>query len=198
MAGRQNEHRADEAARRADETAREATRKAADEAARTAREMSEAAQRASRQGMEAAQQNSDQLSSSWRSSTDAAHQIAEHSLERWSRMFGLTGETATQALQQSSGNMHAMFETTTVIADGLRDLSGEWMQFVQAQAQRNFEHFDRLMGCRNLQDLMASQTQIAREHFEAFLESTKRTSERSTKLADEAVRKMSETPLAPR
>jgi hypothetical protein len=42
------------------------------------------------------------------------------------------------------------------------------------------------------------QTQVAREHFEAFLDSARRTSERSTKLADEAARKMSETPLAPR
>lgn len=191
MAPRQNEHGADEAAR-------EATRKTAEQAARTAREMSEAAARAARQGAEAVQRSSDQVLSSARSSTDAAHQLAERSLEKWSKMFGLTGETATQALQQSSGNVQAMLETTTVIADGLRDLSGEWMQFVQARTKQNFEHFDRLMGCRNWQDLMASHTQIARDNFEALLQSARRTSERSTKLADEAARKMSETPLAPR
>jgi phasin family protein len=191
MASRQTEHAADEAAR-------ETTRKAADQAARNAREMSEAAARAARQGAETAQRSSDQVLSSWRSNTNAANQIAERSLEKWSEMFGVTGETATQALQQSSGNVQAMLETTTIIADGLRDLSGEWMQFVQARAEQNLEHFDRLMGCRNLHDWMASQTQIARDNFEAFLHSARRTSERSTKLADEAARKMSETPLAPR
>lgn len=191
MAVRQSEHGADE-------VARETTRKAADQAARTAREMSDATERAARQGAETAQRNSEQILRSWRSSADTANQIAERSLEKWSKMFGMTGETATQAFQQSSGNMQAMFETTTIIADGLRELSGQWMQFVQGRTEQNLDHFDRLMGCRNLQDWMASQTQIAREHFEALLESARRTCERSTQVADEAVRKMSETPLAPR
>jgi phasin family protein len=187
MKPRQNEHEADEV-----------TRKAADQMVRTARQMSEAAESTVRQSAETAQRSSDQVQSSWRSSTSAANQFAERSLEKWSKMFGMTGETATQAFQQSSGNVQAMLDTTTVIAEGLRDLSGEWVQFVQARTKQNLDHVERLMGCRNLQDLVASQTQIVRDSFEAFLEGARRTSERSTKLADEAIRKMSETPLAPR
>ncbi|MGH9640481.1 MAG: phasin family protein, partial [Bryobacteraceae bacterium] len=57
------------------------------------------------------------------------------------------------------------------------------------------EHFDRLLECRSLQEWMALQTQMARDHFEAFLESARKTSERSTQVADHAVRKMSETAL---
>jgi len=178
--------------------AREATRKAADQAARSAHVMSEAAERTARTGAETMQRNSDRFMNSWRSGADAASQIAERSFDRWSKMFGLTGDRTTQAIQQSSGNVHAMLETSTIIADGLQDLSGEWMQFAQRRAEHNLEHVDRLMGCRSLQDCMAVQTHIARDHLQAFLESLRRTAERSTQLADEAVRKMGEAPLAPR
>ena len=191
MAARHTEHGAEE-------VARETTRKAADQAARSAREMSDAAERAARTGAETARRNSEQLLSSWRSSTDAANQIAERSLDRWSKMFGLTGETATQAIQQSFGNTQAMLETTTMIADGMRDLSGEWTRFVQERTEQNLEHFERLMASRSMQEWMLSQSQIVRDQLECFLQATRRTSERSTQLADEAARKLSETPLAPR
>src|SRR5262245_39528006 len=187
MAARHTEHGAEE-------VARETTRKAADQAARSAREMSDAAERAARTGAETARRNSEQLLSSWRSSTDAANQIAERSLDRWSKMFGLTGETATQAIQQSFGNTQAMLETTTMIADGMRDLSGEWTRFVQERTEQNLEHFERLMASRSMQEWMLSQSQIVRDQLECFLQAARRTSERSTQLADEAVRKLSETP----
>jgi hypothetical protein len=190
MATRQTEQEANEAGR---ETARKTT----DQTVRSGRAMADAAERTGRAGAEAAQRNSERMLSSWRSGSDAVNRIAEQSMDRFSKMFGLTGETARQTLQQSSGNVQALLETTTIVTDGLQDLSGEWMQFAQARAEQNLEHFDQLLGCRSLQDWMALQTQIARDHFAAFLESAKRTSERSTQVADDAVRKMSETSLAP-
>lgn len=190
MATRQTEHESNE-------VAREATRKAADQTARSGRAVADAAERTGRAGAEAAQRSSERVLSSWRSGTDAANRITEQSLDRWAKMFGFTGDTARQTMQQSSGNIQAMLETTTIISDGLQDLSGEWLQFAQDRAQQNLEHFDRLLECRSLQDWMALQTQIARDHFEAFLESARKTSERSTQVADEAARKMSEASLAP-
>jgi hypothetical protein len=160
--------------------------------------MSDAAERTARMGAETAQRNSEQFLSSWRSNADAANHIAESSLNKWSKMFGLTGETATQSLQQSLGNTQVVLETTTMIADGMRDLSAEWTRFLQERAEQNLEHFERLMGSRSLQEWMASQSQIMRDQMESFLQTARRTSERSTRLADEATRKLSEAPLAPR
>jgi phasin family protein len=190
MAARQTEHDVHR-------TEREVTRTAADQAARTARSMSDAAERTARSSADTAKRNSELILGSWRSSTDAANRMAERSLEKFSKVFGLTGETARQTLQRSSGNVQTMLETTTILADGLQDLQGEWMQFVQGRVEENLEHFDQILGCRSLQEWLALQTQIARDHFEAFLQSARRTSERSTKVADQAVQKMSETTLAP-
>lgn len=191
MAVRQTEHGTEE-------VARETTRKATEQATKSAREMSDAAERAARMGAETVQRNSEQLLNSWRTSADAANQIAERSLDKWSKMFGFTGDTATQAMQQSFGNTQALLETTTKFADGMRHLSDEWMRFLQERAEQNLAHFERLMAARSLQEWMASQSEIARDQLEAFLQTARRTSERSTRLADEAARKLSETPLAPR
>src|SRR5262249_14294178 len=124
MAVRQTEHGTEE-------VARETTRKATEQATKSAREMSDAAERAARMGAETVQRNSEQLLNSWRTSADAANQIAERSLDKWSKMFGFTGDTATQAMQQSFGNTQALLETTTMFADGMRHLSDEWMRFLQ-------------------------------------------------------------------
>jgi len=191
MATRQTEHGAEE-------VVRETARKAAEQATRTAREMSDTAERAARMGAETAQRNSEQFMSSWRTSADAANQIAERSLDKWSKMFGFSGDAATQAMQQSFGNTQSLLEATTMFADGMRELSGEWTRFLQQRAEQNLEHFERLMGARSLQEWMASQSEIARDQLEAFLQTARRTSERSTRLAAEAARKLSETPLAPR
>jgi phasin family protein len=191
MATRQTEHAAED-------VARETTRKAADQAARSAREMAGAAEHAARMGAEAAERNSDQLFSSWRGSADAASQMAERSLERWSKMFGLGGEGSMQAFQRSFGNTQAVLETTTMLAEGFRDLSGHWTRFLQERAEHNLHHVERLMGSRSPQEWMALQSEMARDQLEACLQVARQTSERSTRLADEAARKLSEAPLAPR
>jgi phasin family protein len=190
MAARQIDHEPDEAGR---ETARRMT----DQAARSSRAMSDAAERTARAGAEAAQGSSERVLRSWRSSTDTANRIAERSMDQFSKMFGFSGETTKQTLQQSSENMQAILETTTIIADSVHDLSEEWMQFVQGCAEQNLAHLDRLLGCRSLQELMALQTQMARDHFEALLEGARKTSERSTQTAERAARKISETALSP-
>jgi phasin family protein len=123
--------------------------------------------------------------------------MAERSMEQLTRLFGLSGETARQTVQQSSSNIQAMVESTTIIADGLQELSGEWLRFAQERVEQNMQHFDELLGCRTPHEYLALQTRIARDNFEALLQSVRRTAERSTRSADEAARKMSEAPVAP-
>ena len=44
----------------------------------------------------------------WQEANEAASRITQRSMERFSKMFGLGGETAREALQQSSGNLQAI------------------------------------------------------------------------------------------
>lgn len=172
----------------------ETTRRATEQ---TARSLSDAGERTTRAGAEAFQRNAERLNVSWRSGSETANRIAERSMEQWTRLFGLSGETARQTVQQSSSNIQAMLESTTIVADGLQDLSGEWLRFAQERLEQNMAHLDQLFGCRSPHEYLALQTRIARDNFEAMLQSARRVSERSTRSADEAVRKMSEASVAP-
>jgi hypothetical protein len=120
------------------------------------------------------------------------------SVDQFSKMLGLSGETARQAVQQSSGNLQAIMEGSSIIADGLANVSGEWMRFTQTWVEQNLENFDHFQQCRTLQDCLTLQTQMVRENLEGLLHSTRRTSELAMKMADEAIRRIGEPSIAPR
>ena len=172
----------------------ETTRRATEQ---TARNLSDASERTTRAGAEAFQRNTERLNVTWRSGSETANRIAERSMEQLNRLFGLSGETARQTVQQSSSNIQAMLESTTIMADSLQELSGEWLRFTQERLEQNMQHLDALLGCRSPHEYLALQTRIARDNFEAMLQSTRRAAERSSRSADQAVRKMSEASVAP-
>jgi hypothetical protein len=178
-------------------TAHETTRKVAEEAAQASRTVADAADRTMRAGAEAVRRNADRLGGTWRSGSEAANRIVERSFDQIGQLFGLTGDTARQTVRQTSGNMRALVDSTTIMVGGLQDVAAEWMRFAQSRMEQNLDHFDRLLECRSLPQHLALQTQIVRDHLEAFLHSARLTSERSTQIADEAVRSVSESSLAP-
>ncbi len=77
------------------------------------------------------------------------------------------------------------------------ELSGEWLRFAQERLEQNIEHFDQLLGCRSPHEYIALQSRIARDNFEAMLQTAQRISQRSTRSADEVVHKTSEASVAP-
>jgi phasin family protein len=180
------------------EAGHETTRRAADQASQVGRTMSDAAENTARAGSEAFRRNAESISRSWRESSQAATRIAERSMDQFSKLFGLTGNGARETMQQSAGNVQALIDSSTVVVNGLQNASGEWVRFIQNRIEENLDHFEELLGCRTPQECMALQTRVVRDNLEALLQSARRTSELSTKLADEAVRRMSDSALAPR
>ncbi len=187
-----------QAERDANEAVHETSRRAADQASQSSRTMSDSAERTARSGTEAFRRNAENISNTWRNSSEAASRIAERSVDQFSKLFGLTGDTARDTMQQSAGNVQALLESSTFVVDGLQNASGEWMRFVQNRIEENLEHFEEFLGCRTPQECLALQTRVVRDNIEALLHSARRAAETSTKLADEAVRRMSDTALAPR
>ena len=83
------------------------TRQAGEQVAQTVRTISDAAERTNRVGAESLQRNTEQVTETWQEVNEAASRIAQRSMEQFSKMFGLCGETTREALQQSSGNLQA-------------------------------------------------------------------------------------------
>jgi hypothetical protein len=184
--------------RHAEHDMNEVTRKAADQTAQTSRAMSETAERASRAASEAVRRNAETFSNTWRTSSEAASRIAERSLEQFSNLLGLNGDNARESVQESAASVEALLDTSTIITSGMQNVSGEWMRFVQNWVEENLNRFDEMMSCRTVPECFAMQVQMARNNCEAFLQTARRASELSTKLADDAVKQMSDAALAPR
>jgi phasin family protein len=119
-------------------------------------------------------------------------------MDQFSKLFGLTGDGARETMQQSPGNVQALLDSSSVVVSGLQSASGERVRFLQHRIEENLDHFEEFLSCRTPQECMAPQTRIVRDNLEALLQSARRTAELSTKLADEAVRRMSDSALAPR
>ncbi|MGA8952604.1 MAG: phasin family protein [Xanthobacteraceae bacterium] len=186
-----------QAERETNEAGQTSTRRAAEQTAQTTRSMADATERTARTGAEAVRRNAENLSNNWRSGSEAASRMAERSMDQLAKMFGLSSDTARQTMQRSSGNLQAVIESTTIIAGGLQNVSGEWMRFAQSRLEDNLDRFDELMGCRTVQDCLALQTEIVRDNLEALLQSMRRASELSGRMANDAMQKIGDTTLAP-
>lgn len=179
------------------EATHEATRKTAEQASQAARTMADTGERAARASAETMHRTAEAMGDAWREGAETASRVAERSLDRFSKAFGLSGDTARQAVERSSGNLRAVMASGTVVAGGLQDLSGELVRFVQDRFERNFDHYEQLLECRSINECMALQMQIVRDNLEGCLETARRTSQLSTHMADEAVRRMSDPSLIP-
>ena len=173
------------------------TRKTTEQAGQTARTISDAAERTSRLGTEAFQRNTEKAKESLQEGTETTSRTTQRSMAQFSKMFGIGGDSARETLQQTAGNLQALMAGTTVIASGVQEVTGEWMRFAQERVENNIDHLDRLGQCRNVHDCLALQTQILRDNLQALLESTQRTSERSTQIARTAADRMT-NPQVPR
>jgi len=109
-------------------------------------------------------------------------------------------EHASRAASEAVRRNADAFSNTwrSIVTSGMQNVSGEWMRFMQNRVEENLKRFDEMMSCRTVHDCFAIQAQIARDNCEAFLQTARLTSELSTKLADDAVKQMSDAALAPR
>jgi len=180
------------------EAGHETTRRAASQAAHTARTMSDAAERAARNGADVMARNSEQVRQTFEMGSDAASRIAERAFGQFARMFGVvTGDNAQQATQQSARNVEAILHSSAIIAAGVQTISREWLTFVQNRAERNMERIEVLTNCRSVQDCIAAQTDLVRDHLEDLLQTMRRVAEASTRMVEQAVQTGDST-LAPR
>ena len=195
---RQSEKDMSQAAQEATRNAQEATRKMAEETSRAARAAAEAGAGATRASADLMARNAETVEHAWQSGSDMAAQLAGRSMDQVARAFGITGESAQHATQQSARNLESMVQSGTILAGGLQNISREWLEFARKRMQENIQRFDVLAGSRTPQEFIAAQSDLLRDNLEDFVHSARRIAEISVQMADEAARKMSESSLAPR
>src|SRR5919199_4126210 len=148
-------------------------------------EAAEAAQHVAQVGADIAQSVTEIGQQAVQSTLHMAVQVAERSVDQFERAFGLS-DTVGETVQQSSQNIQAIAECTTVLAQGVQDISREWLDWAQKRMQRQLEGFDAVLRSRTPQDLIAAQSDLVRGNLELLLDTSRRVAERSRQLAEEA------------
>lgn len=126
----------------------------------------------------------------WRSGFGMTSHFAERSSSHIARSIGLTDEKAQQATEQSSHNIDAIVQSSRAYADAIQNISRELSSFCRERLDRNLEKMNALMRSRTPQELIAAQSDLLRDNLEGILNSSRRVSEASLGVADEATRRL--------
>lgn len=175
-----------------------AARKTAEETSRAARAAADAGAGAARAGADLLQRSTETMQDAWKSGSKVASQLTERSMAGFARAFGMAGEGAEQAAEQSSRNLECIVQSGTIFAGGMQSISREMFDFARTRVEQNLRRADALANCRTPQEILAAQTDLVRDNLEDLVQSTRRIAEISMQTADEAARRMSDMSLAPR
>ena len=127
-----------------------------------------------------------------RESVRVATESTQRLPDQAARLFGFGGETGQELARQSTQNLEAVTQTSTVLARGFQDVSQECLRVMQEQLQRSLDGFTALLGCRSVQDVVAAQSEFVRNSLEQAVEGTRRLAELSTRVANEASQTLGE------
>jgi hypothetical protein len=179
---------------RPSKAAENTARKMAEETRRATRMASEAGAGAVRAGVELAERNAQTAQDAWQSGTKIAGNLTELSMAQMGRALGMGGDTAEQATEQVSRNMECILQSGVILTDGMRNVSREWMEFAQRGLQHNFDRMEALGRSRSLQEYLAAHSDLVRHNLEEFIHSARRIAEVLLRAAEEAARKVGESP----
>ena len=187
-----------QAEREATEATKETTRKMAEETSRAARTAADAGAGAARASADMVQRNTEAAQHAWEAGSKMASELMEQSMQRFARTFGIAGDNAQQATQQSARNVESIVQSGTIIAGGMQSISRELIDFTRKRMEQNLQIADAVMASRTPQEFIAAQSNLVRDNLEDFVRSMRRIAEISIDMAEEASRRMSDTSLVPR
>jgi phasin family protein len=164
-----------------DHKAAEVARTVTNEAARVGEQTARAGADLARRGAETAR---DSLQSGVNLATESFQRIND----QFTKALGFNGPEAEELARRSSQNLQAVSQASSVLVKGAQDVSHEWFGFAQERVQKNMDGLNRLLGCRSVQDFVATQSDLARDHLQQMIDVNKRVAEVSVRVAEEAAR----------
>jgi hypothetical protein len=163
--------------------------------ARRAREQGETVQRVTegvadtmKAGVEGAQTIARTMQETVENNLGALSEMTRRSTEHAVRLFGLPSGNAENLTGQTSENLRAVTQSSTVLARGFQDVSREVFELSQKRLQRNLDGLNQLARCRSVADLVAAQSSLLRDNLEQTLDNSRRIAELASQVIDEATR----------
>jgi hypothetical protein len=148
----------------------------------------EAGQHALNATAEAARVGAETMQQTLQVGLDTAYKVAQRSTDQFMQVMGLSGQQSRELAQQSSQNVQAIANTSTILARGFQDFMREWLNFTQSRFDQNFDRLNALTTCRSLPDLVAQQSDLIRENLEEMIDKGQQIMQHSTEITQEAAR----------
>src|SRR3954469_24932241 len=166
--------------------------KAVDEAARTARTVTDEAARVGEQtartGADMARRGTETARDTFQTGLNTATETFQRLSDQVTKVLGFNGPQAEELARRASQNLQAVTQANTVLARGFQEASHEWINMARERVTKNMEGLNRLAGARSVQDLVAVQSDLARDGLQQVIDTNKRVAELSVRVADEAAR----------
>jgi len=175
------------------QAARETARRTTEQKTRMAGVAADASEKAVRAGADIMQTHAEAVQKTFQSGATTAAGLTERSAETFGRVMGLSGEEAQKAVQKSVGNLDAILQSGTVLAEVTQRLTGQWVDFARERLERNMDRLERLVHCRTPQEFAALQSEIVRDNLEEFLNYSRRAAEQSMRTAEEMSRRVGQS-----
>jgi phasin family protein len=158
-------------------------------AARTVRDQNvgymESARESAKHAADTTRQAAEITQETIRSTMETMSQAFRRSADQFARSFGLS-ENGQELAREASRNIEAVSECSAILLRGFQEISREWLNLAQHQFQRNLEGVQALASCRGPQEIVAAQTDLVRNNIEEVVQNTRRISETSARVANEA------------
>jgi phasin family protein len=150
-----------------------------------------------RAGADLARRGADTARDSLQSGVNMATQTFQRINDQFTKALGFNGPEAEERARRSSQNLQAVSQASSVLVKGAQDVSHEWFGFAQERVQKNMDGLNRLLGCRSVQDFVATQSDLARDNLQQVIDINKRVAEVSVRVAEEAARSIQQAQGSP-
>ncbi len=126
-------------------------------------------------GVEAASKNYEQAVTATKEQVEAAVKAGEDFFK------GFEGVTAF-----GKDNLNAFMATSTLLAEGMRDLNKAWFDLAQDSLERNTVATKAVLECKSVNDLADVQNDLMKKNIDKAVAEGRKISDMSMKLAEEA------------
>ena len=176
----------DQAINKAADAARDAAREASRTFRTAADETANRSEQTARAGADLARRNAETARDTFQSGLNTATETFERIADQFTQVLGFSGPQASELARRSSENVVAVNQAGTVLVRGTQEVSHEVLGLVQDRFTKNLEAMNRMVGCRSVPDLVAVQSDLARDHLQQVINTNRRVAEVSLRIADEA------------
>jgi hypothetical protein len=129
-----------------------------------------------------------------RTSLESGMRAFEDMAQNMSRVFGVATPDP-QLAEHSVRNVRAVSQASTALARGGQEASRAWFELAQQTVRTNLEALSQVASCRTVQDLVAVQTDLARNNLQRAIEGGQTMARASTQAIEEASRAMQSASL---